>query len=64
MVWSTDVDDAKMFLDIPFRMNYVLINQLALNLVDTCVDITLQILCIALQKLGRLTAQKSPNFGL
>ena len=25
MLWSTDADDAKMLLDIPFPMNYVII---------------------------------------
>ena len=44
MVWLTDADDAKMLLDIPFPMNYVIINQLALNLIDTCLDNMLQIL--------------------
>ena len=44
MVWSTDANDAKMLLDIPVRMNYIIIDQLALNLVDFCFDNTLQIL--------------------
>ena len=42
MVWSAYVDDAKMLLDIPFPMNYVIIDQLAFNLVDMCLDRTLQ----------------------
>ena len=46
MVWDTD--DAKMLLDIPFPMNYVLIEQLSLNLGDVCLDNTLQMLCKSL----------------
>ena len=33
MVWSTDADDVKMVRNIPFPLNYVIIDQLALNLV-------------------------------
>ena len=50
MVWSTDEDDAKMLLDIPFQMNYVIIDQLALNLVDICFDNTLLISCESFAK--------------
>ena len=67
MVWSTDADDAKMLLDIPFPIDFVLIDQLALNLADICLDNTLQILlyrCYVLQKLERFTTQTSPKFGL
>ena len=47
MVWLTNAewDDAKMLLDIPFPMNYLVIDQLALNLVGICLDKTLQISC-------------------
>ena len=45
MAWSTDAGDAKMLLDIPLSMNYVIINQLVLNLVEICLDNTLHILC-------------------
>ena len=64
-MWSTDADNAKMMLDIPLPTKYVIIDQLALKLVDICLDKTLQILCkslvytYALQELGKLTAQKS-----
>ena len=44
MVWSIHADDAKMLLDIPFPMNYVTIDQLALNLIYVCLHNTLQIL--------------------
>ena len=46
MVRSNDTDDATMLLDIPglFPMNQVIIDQLALNLVDSCLDNTLQML--------------------
>ena len=44
MAWSSDVYDAIMLLAIPFPMNCVIIDQLALNLVDICLDYTLQIL--------------------
>ena len=43
MVWPTDADDAKMLLEVPFPMNYVTLNQLALHLTDICLDNTLQI---------------------
>ena len=48
MAWSTDADDAKMLLDIPLSMNYVIIDQLVLNLVEICLDNTLQIICKSL----------------
>ena len=41
----TDADDAKTLLIIPVTINYVIINQLSLNLVDICFDNMLQILC-------------------
>ena len=44
MAWLTDPDDAKILLGISFLMNYVLIDQLVLNLVDICLDNTLQVL--------------------
>ena len=57
MVLSANADDAKMLLDIPFPMHYVIIDQLALNLVDICYDNTLEILCKSLlcfAKLGKI----------
>ena len=57
MVWLTDADDAKILLDIPFLMNYVIINQLALNLIDTCLDNMLLLLSKLLQcfsKIGKI----------
>ena len=45
MAWLINVQDAKMLLDIPFPMNNVIIDHLALNLVDICLDNKLQILC-------------------
>ena len=44
MVWSTDAEDVIMLLDIQSPENSVLNDQLALNLVDTCLDNTPQIL--------------------
>ena len=35
---ATSSDDAKMLLNIPFPMNHVIIDLLALNLVDICLD--------------------------
>ena len=67
MVWSNDADDAKMLLDIPFPLNYVIIVQLSLNLVDVCHDKRYRYYlnrCYALQTLGRLTTQKPPKFGM
>ena len=48
MVWLADADDVKMLLDISFPMNCVIIDQLALNLVDTFLNNTQQILCKSL----------------
>ena len=58
MVWSTDADDAKILVDIPLPipMNYVIIDQLSLNVGDIYLDTTLQIckslLCFA--KIGKI----------
>ena len=38
MTCSTDAEDANMPLDIPSTMNYVLNGQLALNLVNICLN--------------------------
>ena len=48
MVWSNDGDEAKMLLDISFPINHVILDQLALKLVDICLDNTLQMLCKSL----------------
>ena len=48
IVWSTDADNAKMLLDIPFPMNQVTTDQLAFNLVDICPDNMIQISCNSL----------------
>ena len=67
MVWSTNADDAKMLLDIPLPMNNVIIDQSALNLYDSCLDTTLQILrksLLCFAKFGRLTVQKLPKFAI
>ena len=59
-------DDNKMLLNISFPMNYVIIVQLASNLVYSCFDYTLQIFvnrCCALQTLGRLSTQNCQNLG-
>ena len=48
MMWSTDADDVKMLLDIPFPMNHVIIDQLALTLVDIFLNNKLQTLCKSL----------------
>ena len=69
MVSSTDSDDAKMLLalDIPFPMNYVIIGQLALNLVDICLDNKLQILCKSLlcfAKIWKIDWSKSAKIWL
>ena len=61
MVWSTDADDAKILPDIPFPMNYVIIDQLALHLVDaTDVIKIVAMLC----KIGKINHQKALKFGL
>ena len=67
MVWSTHADDAKMLLlDIPFTMNHVIIEQLALNLVDICLNNMLQIYIMEIvtmfcKNLERLTTPKLQN---
>ena len=43
MVWSTNADDAEMLVDIHFPMNLLIIEKSTLNLIDICVDNTLQI---------------------
>ena len=43
MVRLTDADDARILLDIPFPMNYVIVDQFDLNWLDICLDNTLQI---------------------
>ena len=48
MVWSTDADDAKMLLGILFPMSQAIIDQLALNTAQICLDNTLKILCKSL----------------
>ena len=61
MVWSTDLDDAKMLLDILFPMKYVIIDHLALSSVDICLNNTLQILCKSLLyfvKIGKIDHSK------
>ena len=61
MVWSTDTDDAKMLLDIPLPMNYVMIHQLALNLLNICLDHTLQLLyksLLCFAKVGKIDWSK------
>ena len=54
IVWSTAANDIKMLLDIPFSMNYVINDQLALNLLDICLDNTLQVLCKSLLCFAKL----------
>ena len=39
---ATSSDDAIMLLNIPFPMNHVIIDPLALNLIDICLDNTLR----------------------
>ena len=62
---STDSDDAKMLLEISFPLNCVIIDQLALNLVDICFDNMLQISCKSLLCLAKILhiTQKSPKYG-
>ena len=48
MIWSTDADNDKMLLNIYFPMNSVIIDKLALNLVDIYLDKMLVILCKSL----------------
>ena len=42
--WSTDEEDARMLLDIPYPTNNAINDQLDLKLVDICFDDTLKIL--------------------
>ena len=44
IVWLTDTDEAKTLLDIPLIINCVIIDQLAMNLVDICLDNMLKLL--------------------
>ena len=44
IAWSTDEKDARVLLDILSLMNNVINDQLALNLVDICLDNTLHML--------------------
>ena len=57
LVWSTKPDDTKMLLDILFPLNHVIIDQLVLNLVNICLDNTLQISCksfLCSAKIGKI----------
>ena len=56
MVWSTNADDVKMLLDIPFSMNYVTIDQLALHLVDIFLLLCKSLLCF--EKIEKLDTTK------
>ena len=47
MAWSTDSEDAKVWLDTPSPMDNVMNDQLALNLVDICLD-NMKVLCKSL----------------
>ena len=65
MVWSTDAEDAKMLLDILFSIDYVIVGQLGLNLVNICLDNTLQIFCksfLCLPRISKIDHSKSPKF--
>ena len=66
--WFTNAKDAKMLLDIPSPINNVLNDQLALNLVNNCLDETLQILCMPcfakIPKIGYTTIAKILNVQL
>ena len=67
MIWSTDTDDANMLLGIPFPMNCVIIDQLALNLVAICLDNMLKILCKSLlcyAEIRKIAHSKIPNIWL
>ena len=61
MVWSTDADDAKVLLNIPFPMNYVTIDQFALNLVDIFPGNTLHVSCKSLLKSLHFILAQSGN---
>ena len=43
MAWLTDAEDSKMQMNVHFLMNIVVNNLLDLNLVDVCLDSTLQV---------------------
>ena len=59
MLWS---DHDKTLSNFPFPVNSVIIDQLALTLVDIYLDYMLEINhCYALEKMRRLTAQESPK---
>ena len=45
VLYTTHLEGTKMKCDIPSTMNNVINDQFALNLVDICLDNTLQILC-------------------
>ena len=45
MASSTDEENAKMLLSIPFPINNIMNNRLALNLIDICFDKMVQMLC-------------------
>ena len=60
MAQSTDAEYVKILLEIAPPMNNVINDQLDLNLVDICLDNTLQILCKSLL----CSTQKLPKFGL
>ena len=67
MVWSIDADDVKMLMDIPFVMNYVKIDQPALNLVNIFLNNTLQILCKSLlffEKIEKIDRSKTAKIWL
>ena len=67
MVLSVNAGDARMLLEIPFSTNYVIVDQLALNLVDICPDNTPQISCKSLlcfAKIGNIDYSKIPKIWL
>ena len=58
---STDPDDAKLLLDISFSTNHVIIDKLALNLVNICLDNMLQITCksfVCFANIGKIDRSK------
>ena len=63
---ATDAEDAKMLLNTPSSMN-VINYQLAPNLLDTCFDNILQILCkssLYFAKIWKIGYSKITKFGL
>ena len=67
MVCSTDPDDANMLLDIRFPMNHVITDQLSLNLVDICLNNTLQISCrsfLCFANIGKIDYSKTAKIWL